>query len=52
MRQVGTIDVTGSGLESIPCLGKSFTQGGQDLMVDLTECVNDVQISSLRYCSS
>ena len=29
-----TFDVTGSGLESIPCLGKSLTKSGQDLMVD------------------
>ena len=41
--EAGTIDVTGSGLESIPCLGKSFTKSGQDFMVDLTECVSDVQ---------
>ena len=46
------IDVTGHGLESISCLEKSFTKSGQDLIVDLTECVNDVQISSLQYCSS
>ena len=44
--ETGTIDVVGSGLENIPCLGKSFTKSGQDLMVDLTECVSDVQISS------
>ena len=29
-----TIDVAGSGLERIPCLGKSLTKSGQDLMVD------------------
>ena len=28
------IDVIGSGLESIPCLGESLTKSGQDLMVD------------------
>jgi len=49
--EAGTIDVTGSGLESISCLGKSFTKSGQDLTVDLSDCVNDVQISSLQYCS-
>ena len=28
-------DVTGNGLESISCLGKSFTKSGQDLTLDL-----------------
>ena len=31
--ETGTIDVTGSGLESIPCLGNSFTKSEQELMV-------------------
>ena len=43
--------MTGSGLESISCLGESFTKSGQDLTVDLSDCVYDVQISSLQYCS-
>jgi prophage tail gpP-like protein len=49
--EAGTIDITGSGLESISCLGKSFSKSGQDLAVDLSDCVNDVQINSLQYCS-
>merc|ERR1711916_369628 len=49
--EAGTIDITGSGLESISCLGKSFSKSGQDLSVDLSDCVNDVQINSLQYCS-
>ena len=32
--EAGTTDVAGSGLESISCLGESFTNSGQDLMVD------------------
>ena len=48
--EAGTTDVAGSGLESISCLGKSFTKSGHDLTVDLSDCVND-QISSLQYCS-
>ena len=45
-----TIDVTGSDLESIPCLDKPFTKCGQDLAADLSDRVNDVLISS-QYCS-
>ena len=45
-----TVDVTGGGLGSIPCLGKSLTKNGQDLTVNLIECVSDVQISSLQHC--
>ena len=50
--EAGTIDVTGSGLESISGLGKLFTKSGQDLTLDLSDCVNDVQISSFQYCSN
>ena len=32
-------------------MGKSFTKSGHDLTVDLSDCVNDVQISSLQFCS-
>merc|ERR1711945_84718 len=49
--EAGTIDITGSGLESISCLGKSFSKSGQDLSVDLSDCVDDVQINFLQYCS-
>ena len=49
--EAGIIDVTENGVESISWLEKSFTKSGQNLMVDLSECVNDVQISSLQYCS-
>ena len=44
-----TIDVTGSGLESIPCLSKSITKSGQDLMVDLTKCVSDVRFLAALF---
>ena len=47
--EAGTVDITGSGLESVSCLG--FSKSGQDLSVDLSDCVNDVQINSLLYCS-
>ena len=47
--EAGIIDATGSGLESISCLRESFNKSGQDLTVDLSDCVHDVQISSLQY---
>ena len=40
-----TIDITGSGLGSISCLRKSFSKSRQDLSVDLSDCVDDVQIN-------
>ena len=36
----GSFDLTGSGLESISCLGKSFSKSGQDLVADLNDCVS------------
>ena len=46
-----TVDITGSGLERIHCLGNSFSKSGQDLTVDLSDRVKDFQINSLQYCS-
>ena len=43
-----TIDVTGSGPESIPCVGNSFTKSGQDLKVDLTEQFPTVLFGPIR----
>jgi hypothetical protein len=48
----GTMDLSGSGIQSITCTGKSFTKTGQDLAVDLSDCLPEkVTISSVRYCS-
>ena len=41
----------GNGLDSISCLGKSFTRSGQTLVADLSDCVSLATISKLRYCS-
>ena len=38
--ETGSFDLTGSGLESISRLGKSFSKSGQDLMADLSGCVS------------
>jgi len=48
----GMMDLSGSGIQSISCKGKSFTKSGQDLTVDLSDCLpSKVTISSLKYCS-
>ena len=49
--EAGSFDLTGSGLESISCLGKSFSKSGQDLVADLSDCVSLASISKLEYCS-
>ena len=37
--EAGSFDFTGSGLESISCLGKSLTKRRQSLVADLSDCV-------------
>ena len=49
--EVGSFDLTGSGLESISCLGKSFTKSGQSLVANLSDCVSLATISMLEYCA-
>ena len=49
--EAGSFDLTGSGLESISCLGKSFTKSGQCLVADLSDCVSLATVSKLEYCS-
>ena len=47
----GSFDLTGSGLESISCLGKSFTKSGQSLVANLSDCASLATTSELEYCS-
>mmetsp|Transcript_3172 Transcript_3172/g.7130 ORF Transcript_3172/g.7130 Transcript_3172/m.7130 type:complete len:144 (+) Transcript_3172:91-522(+) len=48
----GTVDVSGSGLETIACSGKAFTKNGQTLTGDWTDCVKPpITISSILFCS-
>ena len=49
--EAGSFDLTGSGLESISCLGKSFTKSVQSLVANLSDCVSLATISKLEYCS-
>ena len=54
--EAGSFDLTGSGLESISCLGKSFSKSGQDLVADLNDCVSLASArrtgNSMRLASS
>lgn len=48
----GTLELTGSGLKRLDCEEHSFSKSGQDLSVDLRDCVPDeTPIRSVKYCS-
>jgi legumain len=48
----GQMDFVGTGVESITCKSKSFTKSGQDITVDVTDCVpSGVTVNSVKYCS-
>merc|ERR1711907_774796 len=35
----GTMDLSGSGIETISCTGKSFTKSGQEISPDISDCL-------------
>jgi len=47
----GTMDLSGSGIETISCTGKSFTKSGQAITVAVGDCDPDIQLKSVLYCS-
>mmetsp|Transcript_1445 Transcript_1445/g.1964 ORF Transcript_1445/g.1964 Transcript_1445/m.1964 type:complete len:175 (-) Transcript_1445:3-527(-) len=48
----GTVDVSGSGLQTIDCKGKPFKKDGQTLSGDWTDCVKaPISIKTIQYCS-
>merc|ERR1712196_334590 len=48
----GTMDLTGSGVESINCTGKSFSKSGQDISPDISDCLPKlVTVKKVEYCS-
>jgi len=48
----GVVDLTGTGVLKMSCVGKDFTKSGQDLTVDLSSCLKKyVEVSSVQYCS-
>lgn len=48
----GVMDLTGSGLLGINCQKKTFSKSGQDITVDLSDCIEkEVTIGEIQYCS-
>merc|ERR1712216_722686 len=48
----GTMDLVGSGIESISCKGKSFTKSGQDISPAISDCLPKViTVQKVEYCS-
>merc|ERR1712203_1070732 len=48
----GTLDLTGSGIKGFTCAEHSFSKSGQDVNVDLSDCLPDgVTVPSVKYCS-
>merc|ERR1711972_224737 len=48
----GTMDLSGSGIEKFTCSDHSFTKAGQEISVDVTDCVpSAITVSDVKYCS-
>merc|ERR1712137_620841 len=48
----GTMDLSGSGIEKFTCSDHSFTKNGQEISVDVTDCVpSAITVSDVKYCS-
>jgi len=48
----GTMDLTGKGVRSLDCKGKSFSKSSQKLIPDLGSCLPDgITIETVKYCS-
>jgi len=48
----GTMDLTGSGIEAFTCKDHSFTKSGQEISVDVSDCVpSAITVSDVKYCS-
>merc|ERR1712232_272143 len=48
----GTLDLTGSGIKDFTCAKHSFSKSGQDVNVDLSDCLPDgATVPSVKYCS-
>jgi hypothetical protein len=48
----GTMDLSGSGIETISCTGKSFSKSGQDILPDISDCLPKVvTVQKVEYCS-
>jgi hypothetical protein len=48
----GTLDLHGSGIVNLNCLGKKFTKNNQDIGLDISDCAPSfITLESARYCS-
>merc|ERR1711966_178847 len=48
----GTMSLSGSGIETFTCGDHSFTKSGQEISVDLSDCVpSGIAVSDVKYCS-
>merc|ERR1711970_1655601 len=48
----GTMDLSGSGIESFTCKDHSFTKSGQEISMDVSDCVpHAIAVSDVKYCS-
>lgn len=48
---VGHMDVTGGGFLSVNCTNHEFTKQGQEIKVNVSDCVWGVTLSDIKYCS-
>lgn len=47
----GHLDLTGSGALGITCKNHAFTKSGQEITVDLSDCLTAATVKSVKYCS-
>merc|ERR1711908_240977 len=48
----GSLDLAGSGIEAFTCKDHSFTKSGQEIAVDVSDCVpSGISVSDVKYCS-
>merc|ERR1712003_135307 len=48
----GTMDLSGSGIEKFTCSDHAFTKSGQEISVDVSDCVpSAITVSDVKYCS-
>jgi len=49
----GSLDLTGTGVKGFTCSDHAFTKSGQDVSVDLSDCLpSGITVPKLKYCSS
>merc|ERR1719158_1004120 len=46
------MSLSGTGIESLTCGDHSFTKAGQEISVDVSDCVpSGIEVSDVKYCS-